>query len=143
MPARDSPSGSASSPDEIVPHRAGEVTTDRAAKPGMLTLRGGKVPTLARLAVAALRPTGFSSLAWKPRDGRPIDRAPTTSPTSRFRCCSFREPGTGWPIGSRASFHVVEDPDHEFRVPRRSGRTDDVVLDEIAGAVAAWCRHPI
>jgi len=33
---------------------------------------------------------------------------------------------------------VVEDADHSFHVPKRSGRTDDEVLDEICGTFADW-----
>jgi predicted alpha/beta-hydrolase family hydrolase len=41
-------------------------------------------------------------------------------------------------LGSRATLHVVQDADHSFRVPKRTGRTDSAVLEEIATAVAAW-----
>jgi predicted alpha/beta-hydrolase family hydrolase len=41
-------------------------------------------------------------------------------------------------LGPRAARHVIEDADHAFRVPRRTGRSDDEVLDEIADAVAGW-----
>jgi hypothetical protein len=34
--------------------------------------------------------------------------------------------------------HWVEDADHGFHVPRRSGRDDADVLREVAGAVDAW-----
>lgn len=43
-------------------------------------------------------------------------------------------------LGSRAALHVVEGGDHSFRVPRRSGRGDDEIHEEIAAAVADWCR---
>ncbi len=35
---------------------------------------------------------------------------------------------------------VVEDGDHSLRVPKRSGRTDDEVLTEVATDVAEWIR---
>lgn len=38
-----------------------------------------------------------------------------------------------------AHLHVVDTADHGFRVLRRSGRTDDDAVDEIAGAVAEFC----
>lgn len=41
-------------------------------------------------------------------------------------------------LGTRATLHVVEGGDHSFDVLRRSGRTRDQVLGEIADAVAAW-----
>ena len=43
-------------------------------------------------------------------------------------------------LGSRATLHVVEGGDHSFHVLKRSGRTDDEVLDELADAAAEWMR---
>ena len=34
--------------------------------------------------------------------------------------------------------HVVEDADHGFHVPKRSGRTDDEVVEELASATSAF-----
>lgn len=41
-------------------------------------------------------------------------------------------------LGPRAHLHVVEQGDHSLRVPKRSGRTDDDVLGEVADLVAAF-----
>lgn len=41
-------------------------------------------------------------------------------------------------LGARATLHVVDGGDHGFHVPKRSGRTDDEALDEIADAVGVW-----
>lgn len=41
-------------------------------------------------------------------------------------------------LGARATLHEVEEGDHSFRVPRRTGRSEEEVLDEIAAVVAAW-----
>jgi hypothetical protein len=41
-------------------------------------------------------------------------------------------------LGARATLRVIEHADHMFHVPKRSGRTDEQVLDGLAGAVAAW-----
>ena len=41
-------------------------------------------------------------------------------------------------LGERATLHVVEHADHMFHVLKRSGRTDDEVLDELAVTIAAW-----
>ena len=41
-------------------------------------------------------------------------------------------------LGSRATLHIVEHADHMFHVLKRSGRTDEQVLDELADTVAAW-----
>jgi predicted alpha/beta-hydrolase family hydrolase len=36
------------------------------------------------------------------------------------------------------TLHVVEDADHGFHVPKRSGRSDEDVLDELVATFAAW-----
>ena len=36
------------------------------------------------------------------------------------------------------TLHVVDDADHGFHVPKRSGRTDEEVLDEMCDTFAAW-----
>ncbi len=41
-------------------------------------------------------------------------------------------------LGPRAVLRVIEHADHGFHVLKRSGRTDEQVLDELASAVAAW-----
>jgi predicted alpha/beta-hydrolase family hydrolase len=44
-------------------------------------------------------------------------------------------------VGSRATLHVVEGADHSFHVLKRSGRTDDDVLEELASSIAAFIRR--
>jgi predicted alpha/beta-hydrolase family hydrolase len=41
-------------------------------------------------------------------------------------------------LGRRAAMRVIDHADHGFHVPKKSGRTDDQVLDELAAAVAGW-----
>jgi uncharacterized protein len=41
-------------------------------------------------------------------------------------------------LGPRATLHVVEGGDHSFHVLKRTGRTDDQVLDELADTTASW-----
>jgi hypothetical protein len=41
-------------------------------------------------------------------------------------------------LGGRATLRVFEDADHSFHVRKKSGRTDEQVLDELAAAVAGW-----
>jgi predicted alpha/beta-hydrolase family hydrolase len=41
-------------------------------------------------------------------------------------------------LGARASLVSVEDADHSFHVPAKTGRRDDAVLAEILDAAAAW-----
>jgi len=43
-------------------------------------------------------------------------------------------------LGPRATLHVVEGADHGFHVPRKSGRTDEEVADELADRVSGWIR---
>jgi predicted alpha/beta-hydrolase family hydrolase len=38
----------------------------------------------------------------------------------------------------QATLHVVEGADHSFHVLKRSGRTDEEVLDEITDRAAGW-----
>jgi hypothetical protein len=37
-----------------------------------------------------------------------------------------------------ATLHFVDDADHSFRVPKRSGRDDDAVRQELVDVLAAW-----
>ena len=41
-------------------------------------------------------------------------------------------------VGRRATLEVIEHADHSFHVLKRSGRTDDQALDQLAAAVSAW-----
>ena len=41
-------------------------------------------------------------------------------------------------VEPRPVLHVVYDADHGFHVPKRSGRTDGEVLDELCGTVSEW-----
>lgn len=41
-------------------------------------------------------------------------------------------------LAGRASLHVIASADHGFHVAKRSGRTDDDVLAELARTVAGW-----
>lgn len=43
-------------------------------------------------------------------------------------------------LGDRASLHVVEGADHAFHVPARSGRTDELVREELLDAMADWMK---
>ncbi|UCG86327.1 MAG: dienelactone hydrolase family protein [Gemmatimonadota bacterium] len=44
-------------------------------------------------------------------------------------------------LGSNATLHVVEGGDHSFKVLKRSGRTEDEVLAEIADAIDSWAER--
>jgi predicted alpha/beta-hydrolase family hydrolase len=41
-------------------------------------------------------------------------------------------------LGERAALHIIETADHSFHVLKKSGRTDEEVLRELAVATAAW-----
>jgi len=41
-------------------------------------------------------------------------------------------------LGDRATLHIIAGADHSFAVLKRSGRTADEVLDEIAQTTASW-----
>lgn len=41
-------------------------------------------------------------------------------------------------LGERATLHVVEGADHGFHVLKRSGRTDEEVLEELGDVVGEW-----
>ena len=56
----------------------------------------------------------------------------TSSPTS-----SLLRPVCG-ALGDRATLRVIAGADHGFHVLKRSGRTDDEVLTELADATATW-----
>jgi len=41
-------------------------------------------------------------------------------------------------LGPRATLHVVDGGDHSFAVLKRSGRSEDEVIEELADTIAAW-----
>ena len=41
-------------------------------------------------------------------------------------------------LGKRATLHTIDEGDHSFHVPKRSGRTDEEVMDELADRIASW-----
>ena len=41
-------------------------------------------------------------------------------------------------LGARAALHLVQDGDHSFHVPKRSGRTDFDVMGELVNAIVEW-----
>ncbi len=43
----------------------------------------------------------------------------------------------------RALLHVIPEADHSFRVPRRSGKTHEHVLDELASEAARWIERTL
>jgi uncharacterized protein len=41
-------------------------------------------------------------------------------------------------LGARARLHVIQDADHSFHVPKKSGRTDEDVMGELAETTSSW-----
>lgn len=41
-------------------------------------------------------------------------------------------------LGDRSRLRLIESADHGFHVPKRSGRTDDEVIGELAACIADW-----
>jgi uncharacterized protein len=48
--------------------------------------------------------------------------------------------GVAGELGTRATLHIVDGADHSFAVPKRSGRTGEQVLDELADTTAAFLK---
>jgi uncharacterized protein len=46
-------------------------------------------------------------------------------------------------LGPRASLHVVEQADHMFKVLKKTGRSDELVLHELADTIATWSQHQL
>lgn len=46
-------------------------------------------------------------------------------------------------LGARATLHLIEQADHSFHVPVRSGMTDDQVLSRIIDEAASWMREVV
>jgi uncharacterized protein len=44
-------------------------------------------------------------------------------------------------LGARATLHVVDGGDHSFAVPKRSGRSAEEVIEELARTAAAWAER--
>jgi len=41
-------------------------------------------------------------------------------------------------LGSRATLHLIEEGNHSFKVPKRSGKTESDVLEELATTIQQW-----
>jgi predicted alpha/beta-hydrolase family hydrolase len=41
-------------------------------------------------------------------------------------------------LGKLATLHVVPDADHSFRVPKKSGKSEDQILMELAETASQW-----
>jgi predicted alpha/beta-hydrolase family hydrolase len=41
-------------------------------------------------------------------------------------------------LGDRATLHLVEEGDHSFKVPKRTGKTESDVMNELADTIQQW-----
>jgi len=41
-------------------------------------------------------------------------------------------------LKNRATLHLVDEGDHSFKVPKRTGKTEADVMNELAGAITQW-----
>ena len=46
-------------------------------------------------------------------------------------------------LGPAATLHLIDDGDHSFKVPKRSGRTADQVMAELADAITRFGESPV
>ena len=46
--------------------------------------------------------------------------------------------GVVQPLGSRATLHLIEEGDHSFKVPKRTGKTERDILEELATRIQHW-----
>ena len=41
-------------------------------------------------------------------------------------------------LGSRATLHLIDEGDHSFKVPKRTGKTEADVMNELADTIQQW-----
>jgi uncharacterized protein len=46
-------------------------------------------------------------------------------------------------LGRRATLHLIEEGDHSFKVPKRTGRTDRDVMDELTETIQNWAARVV
>ena len=44
-------------------------------------------------------------------------------------------------LGPRAQLHLIDDGDHSFKVPKRTGKTEADVMNELANTILDWTRQ--
>jgi uncharacterized protein len=44
-------------------------------------------------------------------------------------------------LGDRATLHLIEEGDHSFKVPKRTGKTETDVMNELADTFHQWATH--
>lgn len=46
-------------------------------------------------------------------------------------------------LGKRATLHLIEEGDHSFKVPKRTGRTEREVMEELAETIQNWAARVV
>lgn len=46
-------------------------------------------------------------------------------------------------LGNRATLHLIEEGDHSFRVPKRTGKTERDVMEELARTIENWAARVV
>jgi predicted alpha/beta-hydrolase family hydrolase len=41
-------------------------------------------------------------------------------------------------LGRRATLHVIDEGDHSFKVPKRTGKTEADIMNDLAETIASW-----
>lgn len=44
-------------------------------------------------------------------------------------------------LGDRATLHLIEEGDHSFKVPKRTGKTDSDVMNELGDTILQWANN--
>jgi len=129
------------------------VVRDRALAPPWVAIGGkslgGRVASYVAAAGAPVRGVVFLGYPLHPA-GRPdalrADHLPTVPAPMLFvqgtrdTLCELDRLRPVLATLPRALLHTIEGGDHSFRVPRRTGRRDEDVWDEIVGVTARWLR---
>ena len=140
-----------------IAHAAVRAAVAEAARscPGLTLVAGGKSfgGRMTSQAQAAAPLTGVRGLAFlgfplhpagKPSDSRATHLADVRIPMLFLQGTrdKLAEPQLLEPVvkrlGSSASLHLVQDADHSFHVPARSGRNDHDTMNEVVGALSGW-----
>ena len=44
-------------------------------------------------------------------------------------------------LADRATLHLIEEGNHSFKVPKRTGKSESDVMNELADTVQQWASH--
>jgi predicted alpha/beta-hydrolase family hydrolase len=44
-------------------------------------------------------------------------------------------------LGDRATLHLIEEGDHSFNVPKRTGKTEADIMNELAETIQQWAAN--